>query len=262
MQQNIKQIFIGIGCFTLFIAFIVIISIGLSNLTQPATQQTANQSASTVQTELETVEKKQEPALSKEACYKIEKSLWIDKRLQFTDYIEDINGNYSTYSKYCSEYPAQAAAWKPDKYWFLYNNYYFLAKDYYDLKDYKNAALYYDKAIQEYKKSKTTQVNASLAYWEGGLSHYYLEDYQKAKEYLLNAPQNILPIIMALGDIYFMEQDFNNSLIYYQRCIAFINDDLEKRGGYNTEENAQYMEHTAMVCNTRANAINEIIQNY
>lgn len=249
-----KQFLTWIISFLLFISCIILASMGLSSVTQPTsanqrTIKTSNNFAS----QTNVTKKKPEAELSKEECYKIEKILWIDKRLQFTDYIDDINYNYPTYIKYCGQYPAQAAAWKPDKYWFLYNNYYLLAKDYYDLKNYENAAPYYDKAIQEFKKSKTTKLGAGIAYWEGGLSHYYLDQHQKAKEYLLNAPQDILPIMMALGEIYYMEQDFKHSLVYYQRCIDFIEGNIQ-RGVYYSED-LEFIQNKAQVCSERVKAI-------
>lgn len=243
-----KKLYIwsGVGIFIVFLAMLVLYLISQS--TQP--QKPA--APAKVETK-QKVQEKDETKLSKQECEQIENILWIRNRLQFTDYADDINNNYPVYSSSCSQYPAQTAVWKPDKYWFLYNNYYFLAKDYYDIKDYQNAAPYYDKAIQEIQKSKS-KLSESLAYWEGGLSYYYLEHYQKAKEYLLKAPQDILPIIMALGDIYYIEQDFKHSLLYYQRCIDFI-EDAETR--YPKDE---YLAEKEQKCYERALVIESGLQ--
>lgn len=168
----------------------------------------------------------EEPKLTKEECYQIEKELWSRNRERFADNSKYINENYDRYNISCNSYSAQIGNWKPDKNWFLHKNYEDLAYDYYRKKDYSNATLYYDKSIQTYYKSNTKRISADTSYHYGGMSYYYLKNFDKAEQYLTNAPQEILEVSETLSEIYLHNGDIKNAAIYASQSIYIINEKI------------------------------------
>lgn len=173
--------------------------------------------------------------LSKEKCASLEKILWNFDRPQFTDNSEQINKAYDIYYPACNKYPSTQATWKPDRYAFLHFNYTSIAIDYYNIKDYKKAAYYYDKAISEYEKTSTTPPNIGYVYAQAGVLHYQLGELQKAEEYLLKCPDQFTYVIETLGDIYFETGKFEKALFYYQKSVLLLKDEL------NRIENGSYL---------------------
>lgn len=165
--------------------------------------------------------------LSKEECYKLEGLLWNNGRQAFKDYSSQINEVYPKFITECKDFPHQRAVWSPDNYWFLHFNYQQLAMEYFKNKDYEKAAFYYDKSIENYKKSSTHNVSAGYSYYEGGLAHYELGNWNKAEEYMLKAPEKFLLRNEVLAKIYAQNAEIKKSIAYYYKCLATVEKTLD-----------------------------------
>lgn len=161
-------------------------------------------------------------ALSKEDCYELEGLLWNNDRQTFKDYSNQINKIYPKFASGCKDFPHQRAAWSPDNYWFLHFNYQQLAMEYFKEKNYEKAAFYFDKSIENYKKSSTTNVSAGYSYYQGGLAYYELGNWNKTEEYMLQAPEKLLLRNEVLAKIYAQNSEFKKSIAYYYKCLDFV----------------------------------------